>query len=107
MCGFLNHADEPTSGLDTFTAYSVIKTLRHLSKTGRTIISTIHQPSSDVFHMFDDLLLLADGKVIYQGDAAEAIPYFTKHGFECTMCTKSRPNVHKSSGFLIHGNLEQ
>ncbi|KAJ3199938.1 hypothetical protein HDU67_002419, partial [Dinochytrium kinnereticum] len=47
--------DEPTSGLDAYTALSVIKTLKALAGTGRTVITTLHQPSSDMFRLFDDL----------------------------------------------------
>ncbi|KAJ3212270.1 ATP-binding cassette sub- G member 1 [Dinochytrium kinnereticum] len=75
--------DEPTSGLDTFTAYSVVRTLKNLAATGRTIIATIHQPSSEVFHLFDELLLLADGRTIYAGPADGAVDYFSKLGYEC------------------------
>lgn len=45
--------DEPTTGLDSFTATSVIEILRYLAESGRTIISTIHQPNSDIYEMFD------------------------------------------------------
>jgi ATP-binding cassette subfamily G (WHITE) protein 2 len=45
--------DEPTTGLDSFTATSVMETLKELSMSGRTVISTIHQPNSDIFEMFD------------------------------------------------------
>ena len=41
--------DEPTTGLDSFTATSVMETLKELAMSGRTIISTIHQPNSDIF----------------------------------------------------------
>ncbi|KAI8924870.1 P-loop containing nucleoside triphosphate hydrolase protein [Entophlyctis helioformis] len=75
--------DEPTSGLDTFTAYSVVRALKILASTGRSVITTIHQPSSEIFHMFDDLLLLADGRVIYQGPAEDAVEYFGKLGYQC------------------------
>ncbi|KAI8851750.1 ABC-2 type transporter-domain-containing protein [Chytridium lagenaria] len=75
--------DEPTSGLDTFTAYSVVRTLKNLAATGRTIIATIHQPSSEVFHLFDDLLLMAEGRTIYSGPAEDAIEYFARLGYEC------------------------
>ncbi len=55
--------DEPTSGLDSFTAYSVMRLLKTLAETGRTVICTLHQPSSEVYHLFDDLTLLAEGEV--------------------------------------------
>lgn len=55
--------------------------------SGRTVIATIHQPSSDIFHLFDDLLILADGKVIYQGETENAIEYFIKQGFQCPQYT--------------------
>ena len=45
--------DEPTSGLDSFMAQTVVATLRDLAKNGRTILATIHQPSSEVYQMFD------------------------------------------------------
>jgi ABC-type multidrug transport system ATPase subunit len=57
--------DEPTTGLDSFTATSVIELLSELSKQGRTVISTIHQPNSDIFNSFDQLMLMAKGKIIY------------------------------------------
>lgn len=80
--------DEPTSGLDTYTAYTVIKTLQNLAhKQGRTIISTIHQPSSEIFYLFDDLMLLADGKVVYYGPVGDSISYFAERGYPCTQYT--------------------
>ncbi|KAJ3025449.1 UNVERIFIED_CONTAM: ATP-binding cassette sub- G member 1 [Siphonaria sp. JEL0065] len=75
--------DEPTSGLDTFTAFSVVNTLRNLAITGRTIITTIHQPSSEIYQLFDDLLLMANGEIVYAGPANGAIEYFTKCGYQC------------------------
>jgi len=62
--------DEPTSGLDSAAAFSVVQTLRHLAVDGgRTIISSVHQPSSEVFALFDDLCLLSSGECVYFGDA--------------------------------------
>ena len=46
-------ADEPTSGLDSFMAQNLVTTLQQLAAQGRTIICTIHQPSSEVYAMFD------------------------------------------------------
>ncbi|KAK2147172.1 hypothetical protein LSH36_566g01155 [Paralvinella palmiformis] len=47
--------DEPTSGLDSFSARSVVQALRDLASTSHTVLATIHQPSSEVFAMFDEL----------------------------------------------------
>lgn len=73
--------DEPTTGLDSFTATSVMETLRELAlKDGRTVISTIHQPNSDIYEMFDRLMLLARGKIIYLNEARLAVDYFSGIG---------------------------
>lgn len=80
--------DEPTSGLDTVNAYNVVSLLSDLAhETSRTIIVTIHQPPSEIFHMLDDLLLLADGRVVYHGPAGEAVGYFAALGYPCPMYT--------------------
>ncbi|KAL3664394.1 hypothetical protein V7S43_010717 [Phytophthora oleae] len=77
-------ADEPTSGLDSFMAKSVVQQLRRLAvNEGRTVVATIHQPSSEVFALFDKLELLADGASIYQGKTADVVDYFATCGFEC------------------------
>jgi ABC-type multidrug transport system ATPase subunit len=69
--------DEPTSGLDSFTAVKIVKFMQNLARNrGKTIISTIHQPSSDSFLNFDRILLMMDGNVVYQGPAQESALYF-------------------------------
>lgn len=76
--------DEPTTGLDSFTATSVMEILRNLAiDENRTVISTIHQPNSDIYEMFDRLMLLARGKVIYFNEASKAVDYFAKIGYPC------------------------
>ena len=71
--------DEPTSGLDSFKATGIVYTLHKLAKNrGKTIISTIHSPSSDAFAYFDKLLLLADGHIVFQGTAKRCKKYFEK-----------------------------
>ncbi|CAM8982205.1 unnamed protein product [Rhodiola kirilowii] len=64
--------DEPTSGLDSASAFFVTQTLRGLSRDGRTIIASIHQPSSEVFELFDRLFLLSGGRTVYFGQVSEA-----------------------------------
>jgi ABC-type multidrug transport system ATPase subunit len=75
--------DEPTSGLDSTTAARIVGTLRRMAAEGaRTVVVTIHQPSSRLYHMFDKVLLLsADGRPIYYGRAADALAYFASVGF--------------------------
>ncbi|XP_054817411.1 ABC transporter G family member 26 isoform X2 [Prosopis cineraria] len=73
--------DEPTSGLDSSSANRLLLTLHGLAKAGRTIITTIHQPSSRIFHMFDKLLLISEGYPIYYGKARDSMDYFSSLRF--------------------------
>ncbi|KAM9610428.1 broad substrate specificity ATP-binding cassette transporter ABCG2-like isoform 3-T3 [Morphnus guianensis] len=69
--------DEPTTGLDASTANAVLTLLKKLSRRGRTIIFSIHQPRYSIFKLFDSLTLLALGKVLYHGPARQALEYFS------------------------------
>jgi ABC-type multidrug transport system ATPase subunit len=75
--------DEPTTGLDSTTALQVILLLSSLARKGKTIISTIHQPSSELFCEFDRLMLLVDGRCIYSGRAEDSYNHFGKMGYVC------------------------
>ena len=70
--------DEPTSGLDSFMAQNVVNMMKGMAERGRTVLSTIHQPSSEVFAMFDRILFLAEGKVAFLGSSHEALNFFDK-----------------------------
>ncbi|KAI2486328.1 ABC transporter [Pyrenophora tritici-repentis] len=74
--------DEPTTGLDSTSAFQVVKTLQTLARQGRTIIVTIHQPRSEIWDLFDNVILLSRGKPAYAGNAKECLPYFAKLGHE-------------------------
>ncbi|KAG8385998.1 hypothetical protein BUALT_Bualt03G0103300 [Buddleja alternifolia] len=69
--------DEPTSGLDSTSANRLLQILQDLAKAGRTIITTIHQPSSRMFHTFDKVLLISEGYPVYYGKARESMDYFS------------------------------
>ncbi|KAG2671139.1 hypothetical protein I3760_14G119400 [Carya illinoinensis] len=84
--------DEPTSGLDSASAFFVVQTLRRIAHDGRTVISSIHQPSSEVFALFDDLFLLSGGQTVYFGAAKLAIEFFDKAGFPCP--SRRNPSDH-------------
>jgi len=70
--------DEPTTGLDSFTANILVDILLELKNENKTIVCTIHQPTSEMFFKFDRLMLMAEGRIIYFGDAVQAIDYFGK-----------------------------
>jgi ABC-type multidrug transport system ATPase subunit len=70
--------DEPTSGLDSFMSVSVVQTLRNLAKQGRTVICTIHQPSSQIVELFDKILLIAEGRTAYLGNVSDANDFFKR-----------------------------
>ncbi|XP_041063337.1 ATP-binding cassette sub-family G member 8 [Carcharodon carcharias] len=75
--------DEPTSGLDSFTAHNLVMTLSRLARGNRLILMSIHQPRSDIFHLFDLVVLLSSGVTTYCGTAKDMIPYFTSIGYPC------------------------
>uniref|UniRef100_A0AAV1U8R7 ABC transporter domain-containing protein n=1 Tax=Peronospora matthiolae TaxID=2874970 RepID=A0AAV1U8R7_9STRA len=73
--------DEPTSGLDARSAKLIMDGVRKVANTGRTVVCTIHQPSTEVFSVFDSLLLLKrGGETVFAGElgqnACEMIAYF-------------------------------
>ncbi|KFQ05307.1 ATP-binding cassette sub-family G member 2, partial [Haliaeetus albicilla] len=75
--------DEPTTGLDASTANAVLLLLKRMAKQGKTIIFSIHQPRYSIFRLFDNVTLLAVGRVLYHGPTQHAIEYFQSIGYEC------------------------
>ncbi|KAE9590649.1 putative pigment precursor permease, P-loop containing nucleoside triphosphate hydrolase [Lupinus albus] len=73
--------DEPTSGLDSTTAQKIVSTLWEVANEGKTIVMTIHQPSSRLYYMFHKVLLLSEGNSLYYGKGSEAIHYFSNIGY--------------------------
>ncbi|OXA64289.1 Protein white [Folsomia candida] len=76
---------EPTTGLDSFMAQSIVKSLKTLAAQGKTIICTIHQPASEVFALFDRLLLMSEGRTAFIGDCADSLTFFSNEGYACPM----------------------
>ncbi|KAG6403888.1 hypothetical protein SASPL_136122 [Salvia splendens] len=72
--------DEPTSGLDSTTALRIVDTLHDIAEAGKTVVTTIHQPSSRLFLKFDKLILLGKGSLLYFGKVSEAMVYFSSIG---------------------------
>ncbi len=71
--------DEPTSGLSSRDSENIMDLLKELSLRGKMVFVVIHQPSSDIFKMFDKLLILdTGGHQIYYGNPVESVTYFKK-----------------------------
>ena len=81
--------DEITTGLSARDALRVMRIVQRLCNTGRhTVICTIHQPRTSIFHMFDEILLLHQGRTVYCGPGgANILGYFDRMGFHCPMYT--------------------
>jgi len=76
--------DEPTSGLDSYNAYNVVECLVNLAQNyNRTIVLTIHQPRSNIVALFDRLVLLAKGEMVYSGEYKSVQDYFAELGYPC------------------------
>ncbi|KAJ3339984.1 hypothetical protein HDU91_000908 [Kappamyces sp. JEL0680] len=76
--------DEPTTGLDAYTSFNLVETLKGLSRRGRTIFITIHQPRSDIANLFDTIILLSKGQLAYAGQAGTTmLDYFSSLGHHC------------------------
>lgn len=76
--------DEISTGLDSSTTYQIIKYLRHSTRAldGTTVISLL-QPAPETYQLFDDVILLCEGQIVYQGPCASALDFFAFMGFKC------------------------
>ncbi|MFY0600616.1 MAG: ATP-binding cassette domain-containing protein [Cyclobacteriaceae bacterium] len=86
--------DEPTSGLSSMDSEKVMTLLKNLSRSGKLVFCIIHQPSSDIFKLFDKLWILDKGGYpVYRGNPIDAVVYFKTMSTqvnaaesECTKC---------------------
>ncbi len=102
--------DEPTSGLSSHDAENVMDLLKQLTLSGKLVFVVIHQPSSDIFRMFDRLLILDTGGFpVYYGNPSDSLLYFKKLArfadadeSECPACG----NINAEQIFNIIGQEE-
>lgn len=97
--------DEPTSGLDSFSAFAMMNTLRQLAgcageksdfqQSSRTVLFSIHQPTSDIFHLFTNILLMSAGRIIFHGTVDEAKTLFASIGLPC-------PQLYNPAEFYVN-----
>ncbi|KAM3337572.1 pleiotropic drug resistance protein 1-like [Capsicum galapagoense] len=76
--------DEISTGLDSSTTYSIVNTLRQSVQilNGTAVISLL-QPAPETYSLFDDIILLSDGQIIYQGPRGDVLAFFESMGFKC------------------------
>ena len=109
--------DEPTSGLDSTTALAVCETLKELSGSGQcTVVCTIHQPQQKIFELFDNLILMKKGSIVYQGSCLKSIRFLENVGLPCPagvnpadyLIDVINPNRRDNASVLIddHGKEE-
>lgn len=92
--------DEPTSGLDANNANNVVECLVRLAKThNRTLVLSIHQPRSNIFQLFDKLVLLSNGEMVYSGDAIRVGEFLRNNGYRC-------PSDYNIADYLIDITFE-
>ncbi|KAI3786796.1 hypothetical protein L1987_40773 [Smallanthus sonchifolius] len=76
--------DEISNGLDSSTTYQIIACLQHLAHiTDASILISLLQPSPEAFDLFDDIMLMAEGRIVYHGPRSNVLEYFEDFGFTC------------------------
>lgn len=91
--------DEPTSGLSSRDSENILDLLKELARKGKLLFIVIHQPSSEIFKMFDKLIILdTGGYLIYNGNPIDSIEYFKRkieqanyNESECYVCGNVNP----------------
>ncbi|RZC64575.1 hypothetical protein C5167_008266 [Papaver somniferum] len=72
--------DEPTSGLNSSCAFMVVKVLQRIARSGRIVIMSVHQPSSRVVSLLDQLIFLSLGETVYYGSPFNLSPFLSEYG---------------------------
>ncbi|KAE9032021.1 ABC transporter G family member 38 [Phytophthora rubi] len=81
---YMTLMDEISTGLDSAATFDIITTQRSIAKClHKTIVIALLQPAPEVFNLFDDVMVLNDGEIIYHGPREQAVPYFETLGFKC------------------------
>ena len=76
--------DEISTGLDSSTTYQIVNSLRQYTHifNGTYVISLL-QPAPETYDLFDDIILLSDGQIVYQGPREHVLSFFESMGFKC------------------------
>lgn len=76
--------DEISNGLDSSTTYQIISCLQQFAHiTDATVLVSLLQPAPETFDVFDDVILMAEGKIVYHGPRTRILEFFESCGFRC------------------------
>jgi ABC-type multidrug transport system ATPase subunit len=76
--------DEISTGLDSSTTFQIVTCLQQLVHiTDTTALISLLQPAPETFDLFDELILMAEGKIVYHGPRSDALQFFEDCGFKC------------------------
>lgn len=76
--------DEISTGLDSSTTYQIVKCLQQIVHlTDATVVMSLLQPAPETFDLFDDIILLSDGQIVYEGPREHVLEFFGSCGFQC------------------------
>ncbi|XP_059475821.1 ATP-binding cassette sub-family G member 1-like [Neocloeon triangulifer] len=87
--------DEPTTGLDDLSSAQCLSLLKALAAGGRTVVCVIHTPSARLFHMIDNVYVVAEGQCVFQGAATQVIPFLH------ASCALSCPKTYNPADFAL------
>jgi ABC-type multidrug transport system ATPase subunit len=74
--------DEPTTGVSLYETSILMATFREMVNADRTVVATMYQPTTEAFNLFDSLMLLSKGRVIYAGRISAATEFFTTSPYQ-------------------------
>ncbi|KAG5340178.1 ABCG4 protein, partial [Acromyrmex heyeri] len=92
--------DEPTSGLDSVTSHQLINMLHNMARANCTVVCVIHQPSSQMISLFDNIMVLNRGRCMYCGPKSEILNTYSIAGFTC-------PSFYNIAEFVLEVITEQ
>lgn len=76
--------DEISTGLDSSTTFQIVTYLQQLVHISNvTALVSLLQPAPETFNLFDDVLLMAEGKIVYHGPRSNVLGFFKDCGFKC------------------------
>ena len=90
-----NTIESTTADFYDVAAIGLCIVFQAVAASGAAVLCTIHQPSSEVFQLFDLVIFMKDGLIFYQGPVSEITPHFSRFGYDC-------PTNYNPSDFVMH-----